>query len=257
MPAAATRLATDGFILLENCLDVIECMEWSHRVENAIEHSSSPGPLQTSVEQTQKTYGSRNLLAICPQVTELLKFPLIQSTLRDILGNRFGIVRGLYFDKPPGATWSLPWHQDLTIAVDRHVTSTNETTSSSSAEEFTKPTIKAGICHVEAPTWLLEQMLTVRIHLDAMQAHNGPVVVRKGSHTTGKLAQQGERPSYDEILKILCSAGTAMLMRPLLSHASIACHPGCEEHRRTVHLELSTVEFLPSGYRWNSFIQVC
>ena len=99
-----------------------------------------------------------------------------QTRLADILlrtlGPRTALVRGLYFDKPPGGSWSLPWHRDLTIAVKQH----------GPPGRFKKPTIKAGVPHVEAPVELLRDMLTARLHLDAMTMHNGPLQVAPASH---------------------------------------------------------------------------
>ena len=86
-------------------------------------------------------YGARNLLEIWPEVVEFMRIPTLAGPLVKILGPQGGLVRGLYFDKPPGATWSLPWHRDLTIAVKQH----------GPLGHFKKPTIKAGVPHVEAP----------------------------------------------------------------------------------------------------------
>ena len=51
---------------------------------------------------------------------------------------------------------------------------------------FKKPTIKAGVPHVEAPESVLECMLTARIHLDETTDENGPLLVIPGSHQSGK-----------------------------------------------------------------------
>ena len=104
-------------------------------------------------------YGSRNLLETFPEVAALPSHPLLREFITAVLGPSAGIVRVLYFDKPPDRSWSLPWHRDRTIAVKR-----NDLPSG----RFCKPTCKAGIPHVEACMSLLAEMLTLRIHLDAM-----------------------------------------------------------------------------------------
>lgn len=250
MSSVVSKLHSDGFLVLENCLDRSSCQDWAARVSAAIEQSTSHGRLQAKVAEQSVTYGSRNLLSIFPEVVQLLALPAIAEACSSILGTSYGVVRGLYFDKPPGLSWSLPWHQDLTIAVKEHQPMALE-----SIDGFSKPTVKAGVCHVEAPTWLLEKMLTVRIHIDAMCELNGPVLVQKGSHLAGKLTAHQE-PSVSEITEIHCSGGSVMLMRPLLSHSSIPSKPDSNMHRRTVHLELSSVELLPYGYSWQSFIRI-
>ena len=250
MTSLASHLQTDGFCILESCLNSSECREWMALVSESIEKADTAGRLQTTTADQKVTYGSRNLLSICPQVVQLLNLQTIAFHCREILGAQYGVVRGLYFDKPPGVSWSLPWHQDLTIAVANHAGAVHYST-----DGFSKPTIKAGINHVEAPRSLLESMLTVRIHLDAMNQNNGPVLVRKGSHLLGKLSQC-EAVSENEAFEVHCPAGSAMLMRPLLSHASIASKPHTNLHRRTIHLELSATKRLPDGFLWQKYFPV-
>src|SRR5205823_5760439 len=61
--------------------------------------------------------GARNLLQLLPGVAEIWRRAPLLTLLTEMLGAQFGLVRALYFDKPPAQTWSLPWHKDLTIAV--------------------------------------------------------------------------------------------------------------------------------------------
>ncbi len=249
-----SQLLSDGFFVLEECLSALECQGWCECVSNSLENSDAQGLLQSTVADQNVTYGSRNLLAICPDVVQLLSYPAIANSCREILGDDYGVVRGLYFDKPPGLSWSLPWHQDLTIAVAEQRNFPCDS-SDVTIDGFSKPTLKAGICHVEAPTALLERMLTVRIHLDAMGPRNGPIVVRRSSHLAGKLLHS-QVPAAKEITEVHCHAGSVMLMRPLLSHSSIASLPGLSLHRRTIHLELSSVENLPYGFRWHTYLPI-
>ena len=102
-------------------------------------------------------YRARNLLALYPQARRLWGRQAVIDLLTAVLGEGFGLVRGLYFDKPPHGNWSLPWHQDLTIAVKDH---------SLPSEHFRNRTLKAGVPHVEAPDEVLRQMLTLPIHVD-------------------------------------------------------------------------------------------
>src|SRR5436190_567218 len=80
---------------------------------------------------------------------------------------------------------------------------------------------KAGVPHAEAPLEILEEMLTARVHLDAMTEANGPLQVVPGSHHTGKAMPAGDVPPRT----ILGNAGDVLLMRPLLAHASGRSHP--------------------------------
>lgn len=181
-------------------------------------------------------YGARNVLDLWPGALALLA-PMRDAIL-GVLGPNAGVVRGLYFDKPPGRSWALPWHKDLSLAVREHVPSAH----------FTKPTIKAGVPHVIAPQSVLDRMLTARIHLDAMTVTNGPLRVIPGSHRA--YSQSDDTHTAAEVLT--CAAGCVLLMRPLLTHAS--GHATEPAHRRIVHLECAADAELPDGFAWRWFV---
>jgi ectoine hydroxylase-related dioxygenase (phytanoyl-CoA dioxygenase family) len=114
---------------------------------------------------------------------------------------------------------------------------------------FCKPTTKAGVPHVEAPRWLLDRMLTARIHLDDITDENGPLRIVPGSHRSGK-EPLDVAAGDPRVRPILVSAGDVLLMRPLVVHASGNSRDGTWRHRRIVHLEFAADERLPDGYDW-------
>jgi hypothetical protein len=187
------------------------------------------------------TYAARNLLTLWPPVKTIWRQPLLLEALRGILGPNCGLVRVLFFDKPPERTWSLPWHKDMTIAVRD-----NRRPSSL----FAKPTRKAGVPHVEAPSAVLAAMLTARLHLDDVTEENGPLKVLPGSHRTNKVMNIDET----EARHILVRPGDVLLMRPLLAHSSQSSRAGTTRHRRILHLEFAASPELPDGYVWHDFI---
>jgi hypothetical protein len=181
-------------------------------------------------------YGARNLLQLWPAVAEVWKQPPLPELISEVLGPAFGLVRVLYFDKPPEQSWALPWHKDRAIAVrDNRLSSVH----------FGKPTFKVGVPHVDAPDWLLENMLTLRLHLDDMTEENGPLQVVPGSH----LGDENAAP-----VTILGGRGDVLLMRPLLSHCSNRSRDDTKQHRRVLHLEFSGVERLPDGFAWHDYV---
>ncbi len=187
------------------------------------------------------TYGARNLLDLWPQMMELVRAPALCDALHEVLGRTAGVVRALYFDKPPGHSWALPWHKDYSLAVR----------APGPIGAFTKPTVKAGVPHVIAPKDVLDRMLTVRIHLDDMTAENGPLRVIPGSHVA--YHQQDDPPREAETL--YCRAGDVLLMRPLVTHASGHSKPDVGLHRRIVHLECAANGAgLADGYEWKWFV---
>jgi hypothetical protein len=185
--------------------------------------------------------GARNLLQIWPGVADVWRRQPILALLIEILGRQAGLVRALYFDKPPVRTWSLPWHKDLTIAVRD-----NRRASS----EFRNPTVKAGVPHVEATQAILASMLIGRIHLDDVTNENGPMTVIPGSHLTGKAMDIDEASAQ----RILCRQGDVLFIRPLVAHNSLGGQPGNQSHRRILHLEFASSRELPDGYEWHDFV---
>ena len=109
---------------------------------------------------------------------------------------------------------------------------------------------KDGIPHVQAPAELLEQMLTLRLQLDDADASNGALRVLPGSHRFGRLSADRIQQLRREQPDFLCavSAGDALLMRPLLLHASSrSAHP---RHRRVLHIEYAGFN-LPAELEWH------
>ena len=203
--------------------------------------------LQTAADSIRSSqgviYAARNVLQWFPQVKSLWQRQPLLELLRAVLGPSFGLVRVLFFDKPPERSWALPWHRDRTMAVRD-----NQTPS----EHFSKPTFKAGVPHIEAPHWLLQRMLTLRIHLDQVTTDNGPLQVIPGSH----LADTPTDAPTDSpnIRQVLAGRGDVLAIRPLVLHGSIGATPGSAQHRRTLHLEFSGQRELPDNYEWRDFV---
>ncbi len=185
------------------------------------------------------SHAIRHLVQTIPAARELADSPAIRALVEPILGANAFVGRSLLFDKVPGANWKVAWHQDLTIAVCEKI----ETPG------FEAWSMKDGVVHVQPPVSVLEQMLTVRLHLDDCGESNGPLRVIPGSHNSGRLgateiSQWRERKSD---IPCLVPRGGVLLMRPLLLHASSpALNP---HHRRVVHLEFAA-QSLPNGIRW-------
>jgi len=185
-------------------------------------------------------YAARNVLDLWPAAGDIWRRAPLGEALAIILGPDYGLVRVLFFDKPPGQTWSLPLHRDRTIAVRNNALS---------SIQFTKPTRKAGVPHVQAPTSVLLGMLTARIHLDDVTHENGPLHVIPGSHSSGKAL-----PSAGSAKLVLARRGDVLLMRPLLVHGSSASQSATSRHRRILHLEFTGSPTLPDRYEWHDFV---
>lgn len=182
--------------------------------------------------------GRRGLLEE-PKVHALAHSERLLQVVRPCLLAEPRPVRAIYFDKSPGENWLVTWHQDLTIAVQERM----------EVPGFGPWSMKDGRPHVQPPAKLLEQMVTLRMHLDDADAANGALRVLPGSHRHGRLAAGQIQSLREAGGEVLCEAraGDALLMRPLILHAS--GKSTSERHRRILHIEYAGFE-LPDGLRW-------
>jgi ectoine hydroxylase-related dioxygenase (phytanoyl-CoA dioxygenase family) len=179
------------------------------------------------------------LLNVAPAVREFANSDAVRNLVEPIAGEKAEVVRAIFFDKTPEANWKVPFHQDLTIAVTEQI----------NVEGFVSWTKKANILHVQPPVKVLENIVALRVHLDETDESNGALRVVVGSHHLGRLsAEQIEQVKMAQEIKTCCvGKGGAMLMRPLLLHASSAATNA--NHRRVLHFEFSSEE-LPEGLEW-------
>ena len=184
--------------------------------------------------------GIRNLFDAMPDARDIVDAGPVRDALRHMLGKPF-VTRAILFDKATEENWSLPYHQDTVIAVDRRV---------DGVRGYGPWSVKQGVIHVQPPAVVLESMLTVRVHLDDADEHNGALMVLPATHKEGILEDDRIRELRSKIEPVLCAAkaGDALLMRPLTLHASSrSTEPN--RRRRVVHLEFASSK-LPGGMQW-------
>lgn len=203
-------------------------------VEQTLEALSSGGD---ELARRGNPFARRNVLDI-PAVANVARDPEVLELIESVLGTAAQPVRGLLFDKTPQANWTVPWHQDRSIAV---------------AEKIDVPgygpwSTKAGVVHVQPPVEVLQSMVTLRIHLDDCGRDNGPLRVISGTHralldaaAVDAAVAAGPKQS------LTGPAGGAVLMRPLVLHASSPA--SSPNHRRVLQIEYAVGE-LPGGLAW-------
>jgi hypothetical protein len=186
--------------------------------------------------------GRRGLLTI-PAVAALARSEKLLTLVRPHLTREPLPVRAIYFDKSIEGNWLVPWHQDLTLALRERI----------DVPGFSPWSIKNGIPHVQPPVAFLEQMLTVRLHLDDADESNGALRVLPGSHRMGRLSAERIQELRAQLPEHLCTApaGDALLMRPLLLHAS--SRSTSDQHRRVLHIEYAGFA-LPDELQWHEAV---
>jgi hypothetical protein len=226
----AVQFAEEGFAVLPGCYAPAEVAALLQAVESA----SGTGP---NVRRSQEVFAIRDLLGEVPGLWPLLDSAALRQLLAELFPAGCQLVKAIYFDKPAGSNWLVPWHQDLMINVDQRA----------DLPGFGPWTSKAEGISVQPPVAVLENVVTLRLHLDDCDATNGALKVVSGSHRRGVVpaaAIAGHTPN-----STICAvpAGGVMLMKPLLLHASN--RSTSHRPRRVVHLEFASVA-LPEGLVW-------
>jgi ectoine hydroxylase-related dioxygenase (phytanoyl-CoA dioxygenase family) len=227
------QLAHRGFAVVPDAVTPSTVLTLITAIEGA---RPDPGLRQ----KNSRVYAMRNLLNLVPEVRELACSAEMSALIAPALGRSARVVRGLLFDKAPGANWKVAWHQDLSIAVRRRA----------DVPGYGPWSVKAGVTHVQPPVQLLSNMLTVRLSLDDCGPDNGPLQVLPGSHAAGVLSPAQVAEWRRRVPPVACQVppGGALLMRPLLLHASSeATSP---RRRRVVHLEYAAGD-LAGGLDWH------
>lgn len=235
----ATLLDAQGFCLIPQFLDDTQLdtiSEWIFQLS----HSKRGDPVSNKASGSHRRGGLRQLLERVPQLQEFVRSPGVRTLVEPVLGPSARVVRAILFDKTPAANWVVPWHQDLTIAVREQL----------DLPGYGPWTQKDAVSHVQPPTDILQSMLALRIHLDDCGDANGALRVIPGSHTYGKLDQHSIHGLVASRAYLTCAVprGGAMLMRPLLLHASSKAE--VPHRRRVIHLEFAAAA-LPGGLRWH------
>ena len=228
-PTAQT-LATHGHATVPGLYTPAEVVALLACVENAPAASDN-------FRRSQDVFAIRNLLGEVPALGPLLDTP----ALRELLGGLFPagcrLTKAIYFDKPARSNWLVAWHQDLMINVAYRA----------DLPGFGPWTAKAGWVAVQPPVSVLENTCTVRLHLDDCDASNGALKVVPNSHRWGVVPATAIAAHTAAAASCPVPAGGAMLMKPLLLHASgrsTSARP-----RRVIHLEFSGA-VLPDELAW-------
>lgn len=203
----------------------------------------SPQLFNSFIRGTHRVFAIRRLLHTVPELKPLLSETGIAELARNYFASDVKVIRSIYFNKPEGANWVVPWHQDLTV----NVIAQHHTPGFSGWAE------KEGQITAKAPVSLLNRILTVRIHLDDCDADNGALKVIPGSHLQGEYRPEQAGDDFTH-RAATCAVpkGGIMLMRPLLLHSSTRSNG---RQRRVIHLELCS-DSLPLPLQWSEAVSL-
>jgi hypothetical protein len=148
-------------------------------------------------------------------------------------------VRAVMFDKTPEANWAVAWHQDRTLPVAERI----------EVEGFGPWSTKDGLLHVAPPFEILSRMVTLRIHLDPVDAANAPLRAALGSHRLGRVAAEdaAARAAEHPVIDCLADAGDVWAYATPILHASDRAQP--PRRRRVLQVDYADFD-LPGGLGW-------
>jgi len=221
------KLKHKGFMILHHVYGKKEVNQMKLAIHN---HLLATG-------QSPDTHALRYLLNEVP----VLKKTIFNSNLLLLLqqmGKALFLTKAIYFDKTPEANWYVTWHQDIIINVKEKI----------ETDGFTGWTKKSGVHGVCPPEEILNNTITIRIHLDDAKESNGALKVIPGSHQK-KLSDEEisliAQNSFSQVCEV--DACCVHVMKPLLLHSSSKATT--QKHRRVIHLEFNTME-LPNSLEW-------
>lgn len=191
-----------------------------------------------SVNIEDKQFGLRAFLLNHPKLIPLIFNENLKRLIHSVSENSVAI-KSIYFDKPPNANWIVNWHQDLTLNLKSKV----------EIEGFKKWRNLKDRTVVQAPIPFLEDIFTIRIHLDKCTKENGALRIIKQSHKNGIVeVKHGVTDFLQD--EVICEVekGGVLLMKPLVLHASRRTEN--EKSRRVIHIEFTSNQ-LPEGLEWN------
>lgn len=223
MSAMRDDLLPQGFLLLPGLLNPLQRQAVAAQVA-----ALPPGAV-----------GQRDLLdqPWCQRLAQgLLQLP----ELHGLLPPDGVAVQCTLFEKSAGRNWLVAPHQDLAIPV---------------AERVEHPalrgwSLKGGRHFVLAPADVLAQLVALRLHLDDATQADGGLRFVPGSHQDGVLDDAGVQRWRERVVEVAADAraGDALLMRPLVLHASSKA-TNAAGRRRVLHLLFGPAA-LPCGLRW-------
>ncbi|MES2285878.1 MAG: phytanoyl-CoA dioxygenase family protein [Bacteroidota bacterium] len=225
------QLKGEGFAVIENIFSPKEVEQILAAVDNADKSKST-------FRKSTNLFAIRQFLKEVPIAIPLIFNDNLKNLINRLFGSDYFLVKSLYFDKPEQSNWFVAYHQDLTISVDKKL----------DLDNYGPWTVKQNQFAVQPPLNILENIFTIRVHLDDTNGNNGALKIVPKSHL--KSIYKPETIDWSKEIETVCGVkkGGVMVMRPLLLHSSNRTTNN--NKRRVIHLEFSNIE-LPAEINWS------
>lgn len=187
--------------------------------------------------KTKDIFAIRQLIKNIPELTRFIFNDTLKELISTFYKSDYFLTKAIYFDKPSKSNWFVPYHQDLSISVNKKV----------NLENYVNWTFKKDQYGVQPPIEILNETITIRIHLDDTNENNGALKVIPKSHLNGIIRTNSEQWNIENEKIIKLKKGGVMLMKPLILHASNKTTN--HKKRRVIHLEFNNHQ-LPQPLDW-------
>lgn len=214
------ELEENGFSILSNLYSDNEVSQMLACIENSEQD-------RNSFMKTKDLFAIRQLIKNVPELSDLLFNKKLTELLTELSESKYFLTKAIYFDKPIESNWFVAYHQDLSISVDKK----------SILEDYSNWTFKKGQYGVQPPIQILEDTITIRVHLDKTDKNNGALKVIPKSHLNGIVRTDSKSWNIENEFTCEVEKGGGMLMKPLTLHASNRTTNG--KKRRVIHLEFN------------------
>lgn len=223
--------------LIENGFTTVDNIYSDKEIEQILSTIDQAATTKETFRKSTDLFAIRQFLKEIPETTNLVFNNNLRNAVRQLFGDNYFVVKSIFFDKPATSNWYVSYHQDLTISVDKKV----------QLENFGPWTTKQNQFAVQPPIDILENMYTIRIHLDDTDENNGALRVIPKSHS--KKVYRPETIDWTTETETTCNVrkGGIMIMKPLILHSS--SRTTNNKKRRVIHIEFSNQE-LPHELQW-------
>ena len=160
-----TEVENNGFSIINDMYTAAEVVQ----IISVIEQADASGE---TFRKSAEVFAIRQFLKEVPNALPLLLNQKLRQVISSVFGEDYFIVKSIYFDKPGASNWFVAYHQDLTISVDRRA----------GVENFGPWTVKQKQFAVQPSLPVLQNIFTIRIHLDETKQDNGALKVVPKSH---------------------------------------------------------------------------
>ena len=172
-----------------------------------------------------------------PSVNVIANDRRLLAMAQEVLGPEAFPFRATLFDKSPESNWLVTWHQDTALPLRAKM----------NLPGWGPWSVKDGVTYAHAPAFALNQVLALRLHLDASTERNGPLKVLPATHRMGVLTEDeiARCAAEREPVECLAGKGGIVAMRPLVVHAS--SKSAAEMPRRLLHIEYAITKEFSGG----------